>query len=157
MPVYKDKRRDTWYININYIDELTGKYKSKRIRGFSSKKEAQLKEAQLLQEGNLRTENNSFRSILDMYLDHTEASPTTRQMKTAWIERYFPYIDNPIEKISKPMLTEWRTSLNKTDLATRTKNRGLQYVKSVFSFYSDLYGVVDNGKILKTFKLQKVY
>lgn len=155
MPVYKDKKRGTWYININYIDELTGNYKSKRIRGFESKREAQFEEVEYLKKNALHVETNSFRKALEMYLDHTEASPTTRQMKTGWIERYFPYIDKPIEKITKPMLVEWRTSLNKSVLATRTKNRGMQYVKSIFAFYSDLYGVVDNGKILKTFKLQK--
>lgn len=155
MPVYKDKKRDTWYIAINYIDPLTNKYKKKFKRGFSSKKEAQLAEAKLLQENTFKSDSTTFRVILDMYLNHTEASPTTRHMKTTWISNYFQYIDAPIERITKPILVEWRNNLNKTNLATRTKNRGMQYVKGVFTFYSDLYGGTDNGKILKSFKLQK--
>jgi integrase len=61
----------------------------------------------------------------------------------------------PIEDISKASLVDWRNGLKSTGLATRTLNNGLRYVRSVFTFYTTVYGGINKGSVLKSFKLTK--
>ena len=65
---------------------------------------------------------------------------------------YFPDKDKPITSIQKPDLVTWRNDLKNTKLSIRTMNSGLQYVRSVFRFYSEVYGGTNAGLILKNFK-----
>ncbi len=90
-----------------------------------------------------------------MYLDDTDASKTTKELKEHWIINHFPYKDDPIENITRDDLILWRSSLKDKGLSNRTMNRGIQYVKSVFRFMSTVYSVPDPGVVLKTFKLTK--
>jgi integrase len=89
-------------------------------------------------------------------LDNNDTSESTRHKKEKWIEMYFSeYADTPIEKISKANLVDWRNSLKSSQLATRSMNMGLQYIRSVFRFYSTVYGGYNTGSVLKSFKLSK--
>lgn len=93
--------------------------------------------------------------MLSLYLDDSEASQTARQMKTGWLERYFPLMDERIDKITREDMMTWRNSLKDTGLANRTLNRGIQYVKSVFTFASTIYGIPNPAVVVKSFKLTK--
>lgn len=45
MPIYKDKKRGTYYVKLYLTDPVTGKYIQKTKRGFKKKSDAQEWEA----------------------------------------------------------------------------------------------------------------
>lgn len=151
MPVYKDKKRGTWY--VKYSQTVNGKRQQVFKRGFQTKKEAVLWESQ-------ETANHvghtamTFADLLTEQLKFINSSETSSAMKRSWLTKHFPYYSEPINKISKPKLIEWRNSLE-GKLATRTINRGLAYVRAVFSYASSVYNIQDNGRILQSYKLTK--
>lgn len=151
MPAYRDTKRNTWSAVLSYKD-IDGTFKKKWKRGFETKKEAL---NWIAKHSNESKTTFTFREILELYLDDSEATETTRTMKTGWIEHYFPLVDERIEKISRADMLAWRNSLKDTGLANRTLNRGIQYVKSVFNFASTIYGVPNPSVVVKTFKLSK--
>ncbi|MBR2843877.1 MAG: site-specific integrase [Solobacterium sp.] len=154
MSVHKDKERGTWYVSYRVTDPVTGSALQKKKRGFKTKREAVRWETELEEEKAKHT-SISFREALKLYLSDSEASDTTRELKEHWIQNHFPYVDTPVEKITKDDLVTWRLELKDSGLATRTMNRGIQYVKSVFSFISLVYDIPNPSVVLKTFKLTK--
>ncbi len=154
MSVHKDKKRGTWSVVISVTDPVTKEKKQKWKRGFKTKREAVRWEVEQ-EEEKLKHTSITFREALQLYLADSEASQTTRELKEHWIQNHFPYYDEPIEKITKDDLVSWRLKLKDSDLATRTMNRGIQYVKSVFTFVSLIYDLPNPAVVLKTFKLTK--
>lgn len=154
MPVYKDGKN--YVVRYYSTDPLTGKRKQIKKRGFQTKREASRWEAEESLKQTVSKTSLTFWNVFQIQLDNNDTSIGTRQKKEAWIEKYFPNLkDMPIEKISKPMLIEWRNSLKNEGIAVRTMNNGLQYVRSVFTFYSTIYGGLNAGTALKPFKLSK--
>ena len=52
-------------------------------------------------------------------------------------------------------MIDWRNSLAESGLATRTRNRGIQYVKAAFDHAEKIYGIKNNAVVINTFKLTK--
>lgn len=152
MPVHKDTKRNTWYVKISSTESGTRKQIMKR--GFSTKKEATAYEAKIRAEG-ISHKSSSFEDMLEKYLVYSEASPTSSYLKRTFVTRHFPLRFEPIDKISKEMLVDWRNALRQSDLATRTMNRGMSYIRSVLSYASEIYSIPNNGTVLKSFKLTK--
>src|SRR5690625_5699498 len=70
MPVYKDKKRGTYYF-ITRVKNIDGTTKQVKRRGFKTKHEALLAEAKVIDEaeqGLLDMENPTFEFIADEYL-----------------------------------------------------------------------------------------
>ena len=136
MPVYKDKK-NTWYVSFTYKD-VKGNFKKKIKRGFETKHESVMWELQAKLDNNVSV-SNTFRELFLLQLDSMDATETTRQMKTQWLYYHFPFMDVPLNNISRDDFLEWRNGLKKSNLATRTINRGIQYVKSVCQFANRVY------------------
>lgn len=154
MPVYKDEKRKTYYVKYSSKDSVTGKRKQVLKRGFATKREAVKWEAEqtISQETHITL---TFDEVLEQFLKSIDSSETSAYMKKAWINKHFPLHTMSISKITRPMMIQWRSELDNTDLATRTKNRGLQYVKSVFDFADKIYGVNNPAVVVNSFKLKK--
>jgi len=155
MPVYKDKKNSTYTVRFYTTDPMTGR-KQVFKRGFKTKREATAWEAE--QKAKKMSEHSSatFWDVFQRQLDDNDTSPGTRRKKESWISMYFkPYKNMQIEKITKAQLVEWRNDLKTAGLAVRTMNCGLQYIRSVFTFYSAVYGFQNTGIVLKSFKLTK--
>lgn len=150
MSVSKDKT-GKWYAVVKQKNPYSGQTEWKKKRGFSTKREAQAWEADIL-----RTESSSlpeFSIIADEYLKSMDTSINTANQKRAKYRLYFSdYIHTPIDKITKPELQRWRNNLGDQELSTQTKNLTLQYVKAVFLYASKVYGIENNAVMLKTFK-----
>lgn len=153
MSVRKDNN-GKWYAVVETKDPVTGKRKQLKKRGFLTKREAKAWEASMLEKRPTKT-MVSFWDGLQLYLDDSDASKTTRELKERWIINHFPLKDKPIENITRDELITWRSELKDSGLANRTMNRGIQYIKSVFKFMSMVYSIPDTGIVLKTFKLSK--
>ena len=72
MPVYKDKKRNTWYVST-YVEYKDGTRKRVMKRGFRTRKEAILYENELLFESALESSDNPlFSDVLDEFINHYE-------------------------------------------------------------------------------------
>lgn len=151
MPVYKSKN-GTYFVRISL--NKNGKRYQKIKRGFEKKGDATAWEAEYRSQ-DVTPVTQSFDDVMEAYLNYSEASPTSRYLKTTFITRHFPLHSAPINKITKEMLVEWRNTLKTGSLAVRTANRGMGYVRSVFSYASEVYGIKNAGTVLKSFKLTK--
>jgi len=154
MPVYKDKKRDTWFVKINTRDSVTGKYKQVLKRGFETRRDAILWEnEQIISEA--KTTSATFGQMMQSALKANDTSPETAHKKTTMLQTYFPLYNEPIEKIKKEDLIAWRSDLADTDLSVRSKNFAIQYLKSVFRFANEIYNIPNISVILKPFKMTK--
>lgn len=92
MPVYKDKKRGTWYCQFYYKD-WTGQTKQKRKRGFKREKDAKEWERQFL--GTTQKNSDiSFPSLVENYFEDlaTRLKPTTLETKRSIFEtKITPY------------------------------------------------------------------
>lgn len=155
MPIYKDAN-GTYTARFYADDKLTGKRKQIRKRGFKTRREAVQWEATAKADQMAAPSSATFWDIFQRQLDDNDTSATTRDKKEKWIQMYFSDLaDLPIEKITKADLVEWRNNLKERGLAVRTMNCGLQYVRSTFAFYSSVYGGLNAGSVLKSYKLTK--
>ncbi len=159
MSVYKDKKHGKYYISHYYRDSVTHEPKKKVKRGFKTKKEAQSWEKEHL--SNDRKYNQAsnqevtFHQVADSWAEYNQASSESRrQHKEHFSKRFGKYYEMPIANISKSDLIQWRIELSKSKWSTATKNMTIGYVKSVFRFGSDMYGIPDPsafmGRLKKT-------
>lgn len=156
MPVYKDKKTGTYTVRFYADEPLENRRKQVYKRGFKTKREATLWESQEQLKKSVTRSSASFWEIFQKQLENNDTSPSTRKKKEAWIRMYFrDFKDMPIENITKPQLIDWRNRLKEQGIAVRTMNNGLQYVRSVFAFYSQVYGAQNASLVLKSFKLTK--
>lgn len=154
MPVNKDGKN--YMVRFYADDPLTGKRKQVKKRGFKTKREAVKWEAEESLKTTVSSTTMTFWDVFQIQLNNNDTSEGTRKKKEAWINKYFSdYKDMQIEKLSKPILIEWRNNLKTDGLAPRTMNCGLQCVRSVFTFYTSVYGGKNAGIVLKPFKLSK--
>lgn len=151
MPVIKEQN-GTWTVRIS--KRVDGKRIQKVKRGFRTRKEASMFETAAKAEG-IGSTAASFETMLGAYLDYSEASDTSRYLKTTFVSKHFPLRSEPINKITKEMLVNWRNTLKTSGIATRTANRGMGYIRSVFSYANEIYGLPNNGSVLKSFRLTK--
>lgn len=154
MPTYYDEKRKSWYVKYSAKDPVTGKRKQIMKRGFPKQSVAKAWEAEQIVSAPAHT-SATFMDMFEENLKFLNSSKTSADMKRSWIEKHFPYCNEPIEKISKPMLIEWRNSLEDSRLAVRTRNRGLGYIKSVFAYANSIYNVPNNGSVIRSYKLKK--
>ena len=150
MAIYKDK--SGYFVRIS--KNKNGKRYQKVKRGFKKRSEAVAWEAEYRSQ-DVTPVTQSFEDVMNAYLTFSEASDTSRYLKTTFVTRHFPLRTEPINKITKEMLVNWRNTLRTSGLATRTMNRGMAYIKSVFSFATEIYGIPNVGNVLKSFKLTK--
>ena len=149
----KDEVRGTWFVQIKIKDPVTGKATWKKKRGFATKREAKLFEAKMMEDKNLPTHKATFREVSEQYFISKECSPDTIQKhRSRYSSAFSDYYDMPIEEITRPMLEKWRNRIAQSDYAYLTKNDTLQYVRSVFHYAADIYGISDPSVVLKSFK-----
>lgn len=113
MPVYKDKKRGTWYCQFYYKD-WTGEKKQKRKRGFATQREAKAWEYNFL--GTMQTNCDiTFAALIDNYMDDlsTRLKPTTLEIKQSIIERkLLPYFGKlKICDINELSIRRWQNEL----------------------------------------------
>lgn len=135
-----DEKRKTYFVQIKYKDTVTNKTAYKKKRGFRTKREAKIYEAELMQETKSTTSLITFKEMNDKYCSSIQASDNEIKRRHACFEKRFPYYEKPINKITKVQLESWRTDLlNQDGISTRTMNQTIAYVKSVFKYAHNIY------------------
>ena len=156
MAVYKDKKRGTYYVSYSVKNPETGKFKHICKRGFASKREAKKWEVDSY-DSNRITGNDisgvSFLTVAKQWEQACQCSLEVQKKHKAHFEKRFNDFQNrAIESISKADLIQWRSDLIDCEGATRTKNTTIAYVKSVFRFANDIYGIPNNAISLRNLK-----
>lgn len=154
MPIYKDKKRGTYYVKLYQTDPVTGKYIQKTKRGFKKKCDAQEWEANQTLSKAQHT-RATFGDMFEENLKYLNSSDTSAKMKRSWLTLHFPFMNEPIESLTKPQMIEWRNSLEQSGLAKRTINRGLGYVRSVFTYSNAIYNTENTGAVIRSYKIGK--
>lgn len=148
-----DEKKQLYFVQIKVKDPVTGKWKTKKKRGIQGKRNAQAEERSMMADASSATTADSFRTIWHFWEDAGQASPEMKRHYREHFEiRFADYLDEPIEKITRTELTGWRVKLGKMDYSTKTKNMTISYVKSVFRFAAETYGIVNPAVVLKPFK-----
>ncbi len=153
-----DKTRKTYFVQILIKDPTTGKRSYIKKRGFALKRDAVEYEAKL----NIEKRNNAlssstgsltFKDVAKQWEETIESSETSKRHHREHFEKRFSSLyEIPIRKITKTMLINWKNELGKSDYATKTKNTCISYVRSVFKFAADIYGIQNISVVLKNFK-----
>ena len=151
MPVYKDHKRGTWYCVFSYT--VDGRNRQKKKRGFPTKRDALMWESEQRQTEQFTSK--TFEQIFEEMLLTMDSSEVSSNMKRNWLQKHFDKFSVSIESISKQDLAEWRNMLKEKNLATRTMNRGIGYVRSVFNYANKIYNIPNNGVVLNNYKLTK--
>jgi len=153
MPVYKDSN-GTWYYTFKVRDPVSGKWLTRKKRGFAKKSEAQKAEREALAELK-KTTKATFMDIAHEWEDFIQSSKNMRrQHRICFEKRFREYKDMPLDSFSKPILSHWRAGLAKNDkYTTMTKNQTISYVRAVFRHAHEIYETPDYSNVLKTLKL----
>lgn len=125
-----------------YEARFNGKtYKSKK---FFTKKEAQAAEREFLYNANDNLNLNKRMTMDELFSDHFESQKG--EVKQTTITNYinkrkhFDSIKNiRVSELCLRDIMDWRKEINKKDLATRTKNDLLKYLKSVLNYGRKMY------------------
>lgn len=156
-----DKERKTYFVQYRVKDPLTGKYLFRKKRGFKLKREAvefeskTKLETETIKAGGISS-TMKFSEVADLWEETIQSTPCSkRHHREHFTKRFADLYDMPIKSITKTQLITWRNELGKTDYATKTKNTCIGYVRSVFKFASDLYGLPNIAIVLKNFKETK--
>lgn len=152
-----DSKRKTYFVQVTTKDPLTNKKKCIKKRGFKLKREAVEEEAKLKMQKNDSTissnTNLTFKEMSELWEETIESSEVSKRHHREHFEKRFSDLyEKPIKKISKEQLIKWRNNLGKMDYATKTKNTCISYVRSVFKFASEIYGISNVSVVLKNFK-----
>ena len=153
MPVYRDAKRGTYYVSFSQKDILTGKFKHVQKRGFITQKEAKQWERENYGRVRIVNKAHSFKDVSEQWERAAQATlETQRKHKEHYEKRFAEFQDRTIESITKADLIQWRSDLAETGYSTRTKNSTISYVKSVFKFANEMYGVPNNAASLRQLK-----
>lgn len=148
-----DSKTKTYFVQYKFKD-LNGKWHTTKKRGFQYKREAQVYEGKMKADPDGSTSSITFAEMNERFCDSMQVSLGQRERRlVAFNKRFADYYNKPIKSISKAQLDVWRSWLiNDTDYSTSVKNATIGFVKSVFTYASDIYGVPNTASFLKSAK-----
>ena len=148
-----DDVRKTYFVQVKYRDPVTLKQRTKKKRGFKTKREAKIYEAETMQQGN-DPSDLTFEQVAHQWEEYALPSKEqARRHQVAFERRFTDLYKRPIKSITRAQLVAWRAELANSDqCGTKIKNDTISFIKGVFRYYSTVYNVVDNSIILKRLK-----
>ena len=148
-----DKERKTYFVQIK-VKDSSGKWRSIRKRGFALKREAKAWEAEQIGQKQSTASNMTFLEVAAEWERAQQSSEgSKRQHSEHFSIRFSRLSDKQIKDISKADLMRWRSDLAEDErFSTTTKNVTISYVKSVFKYANDVYGLPDPSSVLKRLK-----
>lgn len=154
MPVYRDEKLKTYYVDFKYKETATGKWRHICKRGFVTSKEARAWERNNRDVvATIPKPCYTFVDIFQRYLTSLEVSGVSAIRYQDHIDKRFAKLkDHYISEITKSDLIDWRIELANSLYSTRTKNLTITLIKSVFKFGADMYNLPNPSGCLKRFK-----
>ncbi|HDT9045899.1 TPA: Arm DNA-binding domain-containing protein, partial [Staphylococcus pseudintermedius] len=146
MPVYKDDKTGKWYFSVRYKD-VFGNNKRKMKRGFKTKRQAKVAEADFIQKTkNGYSDKQIYEVVFYEQLKNTDLRERTIRRKkydyTNHIKEKFG--NRKISEITRPQCLEFRTHLIDNCNSINTARTIWFTFKAVFSYASLYYGLSPN-------------
>lgn len=145
MPVYKDKKRGTWFYQI------THKGRKIKRRGFKTKREAQHAESLMLielKEQSHNLDNLTFDDIYSHYFEYikTEVKPQSYYNKHNLAELHIlPYFTGRIVKDIKSIdIINWKTEMHNKGYSYNYLSKIYVNLSAILKFAVDHYGLPSN-------------
>lgn len=169
MPVYFDKKRQTWFISASYTVRK-GVYKKKTVRGFKSKRIAQRHEHLLMAklQSEVQKANQCALKLNDMwkeYFDYQSLNKwkgqTSRHRQSIYTNHIQPYFgERNILHISKKEIGDWHTMLTMKKKLTRSSiNIIISVFSGIYTYANTIYDInyhpISNVGYLKVTKEEK--
>lgn len=148
-----DEKRKTYFVQIK-VKDSSGKWRSIRKRGFALKREAKAWEAEQIGQKQSTASNMTFLEVAAEWERAQQSSEGSKKQHNEHFSIRFSELANKrIKSISKADLMRWRSDLAEDErFSTTTKNVTISYVKSVFKYANDVYGLPDPSAVLKRLK-----
>jgi integrase len=158
VPVYKDNKRNTWYIATRKRD-IQGNLKYIKKRGFKTRKEAQIAEASLIL--TMTEKKQTFKELYFNYIEYqkNKLKPRSLQCMVSRFELHLlPYFQNKdITKINTKDIVEWQNIMNDKQYSAKYKNVIHTHLSSILKYACQHYGLKQNvASIVGGFKDDKV-
>ncbi|MDY0277972.1 MAG: tyrosine-type recombinase/integrase [Acholeplasma sp.] len=146
------KRGLSYSYRVYVYDHSKGKNRQIEKRGFKTKREAKIAEANFLHEYELKQSvkkhDVSFKTVYDYYFSQKSKQwkDTTRfELNLILNKRILEYFVNlDISKIDKRHINAWRDDLNQKGFSHKYKNKLLTHLKGIFQVANSEYGIVKN-------------
>ena len=148
----KDDKRGTWYVQIKTKDPVSGKWHTRKKRGFLTKREAKQYETELTKSSEIPTSKTFLQIAAEWEISIQSSAASIRQHNEHFLIRFQSLKDEPIRSITRSDLIQWRNWLAQSPFSTKTKNVTLTYVRAVFQYATDVYGYPDPARSLKNLK-----
>lgn len=149
MAIHQEKNK-TYTVQVPYRDQ-NGKLHKKQKRGFVTKREAKKWEFETQQ--GINKNIYTFNQMANLYYDSIDVTKQTRLHREHYIKDYMSWFnDLDINKITKPMLHDWRSYIRDLSLSTATKNNIIICAKSVFKYAYETYGISNPSSVIKTLR-----
>lgn len=146
MPVYKDKKRDTWYCNFYYTD-WQGERKAKLKRGFERQKDAKEWERNFLDKLQANPQM-TFASLVDLYMADmgNRLRLSTMNTKKHMINtKIFPYFGKQqIDKITPANIRQWQNELMNQGYAETYLKTIHNQISAIMNYAVKYYGLKEN-------------
>lgn len=148
-----DEKRKTYFVQIK-VKGKDGKWHSLKKRGFALKREAKAWEAEQMNQRQSTTGNMTFLDVAAEWERAQQSSDGSRRQHSEHFSiRFNSLADRKIKAISKADLMHWRSELAEDNrFSTTTKNVTISYVRSVFKYANEVYGLPDPSSVLKRLK-----
>ena len=148
MPVYKNKKRGTWYTSFYYTN-WKGVRKRKKKEGFTRKRMAQLFEKEFLEQ-NTNQCDIKFDTLVKIYLDDCKLrlKPSTYENRRTIINKFFLnyFKELRINKITPAIVRHWQS-----DILNNNKDKSPLYLhdiniklSTIFNFAVKYYNLTSN-------------
>lgn len=154
MAVYKDTKRNTWYVKYSVLDADTGKRKQAMKRGFPTKRAAlEFESTQRLTPVTIN--GITFEKLAENYFRFGNQKDSTKSAQMAILYTHIPFMKKRVEELSKNDLMEWYLELDSKELKPSMKNLILTITKSVFKYGEDFHDLKNPSRMLKKFRDEK--
>lgn len=152
MAIYKDKKQSTWFVDLRYRD-FNGNIKSKKKRGFRTKKDAEAFEKSLKFDDDNSVHTFTFEEMMILYFESRIgiANDATRRDQENRLRKYVSSMMYKTLPIRSNLWVNWRNKLGTYKLSSVTKNSCIKLVKAVSKFGYLNYDIQDTAKGLQPF------
>ena len=152
MPVYKDKKRNTWYYSFKRV--VKGKTISKTKRGFESKTSASIAELKAIQELEhpiKEKKSLTFEALFNLFIDYKESISKITTI-TTYQKVYNTHISPKFAKIKVSSITpddlyQWRKEIIKKAYTESFTNKVIACMRLILQF-GLRKGLIDNQELL---------
>lgn len=142
MPVYKDSKRNTWYVSVTTT--INGERINHKKRGFSTKSDAKRYEHEyLLNQTQNTSKNPKISEIMDAYIKyltnttvHSSVYNAQKQLKSGFL-KYFKNPNLRINAIDRTMVDDFISFINKTQYKSTYKKTLIDRTKTMFRWAFD--------------------